>query len=156
MSSWPIRCTSGECNHTTEPANIAELVNPEKGYLDDQGWFVCEKCGGSGYIEKKYDTQEGEKFIPYLKAVLRPSGYEGDTYQPFAFLASNSPDEHPGSVWFVYFKDTRNRPGGRLKMGYGPGGPPYFDVDDVLEMMVQMVRAGALDAEQVIKEIRGD
>lgn len=156
MSSWPIRCTNGECDHTTKPANIAELLNPANKYLDDQGWFVCEQCGTRGYIKKEYDTQEGEKFIPHLKAILRPSGYKGDSYQPFAFLASNSPSEQPEAVWFVYFKDTRNRPGGLLKMGYGPGGPPYFDVYDVLEMMVQMVRAGALDAEQVIKEIRSE
>lgn len=153
MSSWPITCTNSECGHLTAPANIAELVNPEKGYLDDQSWFVCEKCGGRGYIKKKYNTQEGGEFIPHLKAVIRPSGYEGDRYQPFAFLSSNSPGDPPNAVWFVYYKDTSDL-GGRLKMGYGPGGPPYFEVADVLDMMVQIVRAGCLEADKVVEAIR--
>ena len=49
MSSWPIHCSNGECGHVIETANIAELVNPENGYLDGQSQVVCEKCGGRGY-----------------------------------------------------------------------------------------------------------
>ena len=153
MSSWPIKCLDSECGYVTGPDNIAELMNPENRYLDAQGWFVCENCGSRGYIEKKYNTQEGGEFTPYLKAAIRPDGYEGETYQPFAFLASDSPDEHPEAVWFVYYKDTREQ-GGRLKMGYGPGGPPYLYAEDVLNLMVQMVRAGCLKADEVIAAVR--
>ena len=35
------------------PDHIADLVNPANGYLDDEGWLVCEECGSHGYIRKE-------------------------------------------------------------------------------------------------------
>ena len=37
-------------------------------------------------------------------------------------------------VWFAYYKDMRKQ-GGRLKMGYGPGGPPVFSAEEVLDLV---------------------
>ena len=54
------------------PDHIADLVNPANGYLDDEGWLVCEECGSHGYIRKEFKTQEGGTWKPYLKAIIRP------------------------------------------------------------------------------------
>ena len=69
-------------------------------------------------------------------------------YQPFAFLVSSSPEASPEDVWFAYYKDMRKQ-GGRLKMGYGPGGPPVFSAEEVLDLVAQMVKRGCLDADAV-------
>ena len=154
MSSWKISCTNSDCGRVTEPDNIAELTKPENGYLDDQGWFLCEWCRGRGCISKTFTIQEGgAPWKPCLKGIIRPNGYEGNTYQPFAFLVSDSPQEHPDQVWFCYYKDTR-KIGGRLKMGHGPGGPPVFAAQGVLDLMVQIVRSGCLDKVKVVDAIR--
>ena len=103
MSSWAIKCTNSECGKVTEPDNIVELMGSENGYLDDQGWFLCEWCGSRGYIEKTFKSQEGgDPWSPYLKGIIRPNGYEGDSYQPFAFLVSYSQKDPPEDVWFCY------------------------------------------------------
>ena len=61
---------------------------------------------------------------------------------------SADPEEPPEDVWFAYYKDTRKQ-GGRLKMGYGPGGPPVFSAEEVLDLVEQMVKRGCLDAGKV-------
>ena len=120
MSAWTIKCTS--CCRETKPWNIADLMN----HLDKQGWLLCGHCSSRGYIEKRFKLQEKDAvWNPYLKGVIRPSSIDQDnTYQPFAFLVSSAPEEHPQSVWFCYYKDTRKEEGGRLRLGHGPGGPP--------------------------------
>ena len=77
--------------------------------------------------------------------IIQPDGYDGMDYQPFAFLVSYSPEKPPVDVWFAYYKDMREK-GGRLKMGYGPGGPPVFSAENVLDLVAQMVERGCLDA----------
>ena len=66
---------------------------------------------------------------PYLRGII-PLGDKGDVYQPFIFLVSDGANDSIGAAWFCYYKDTR-KDGGRLKMGYGPGGPPVLDVKTV-------------------------
>jgi len=105
-------------------------------------------CGGKGYIEKSFDLQEpGETWEPYLKGII-PLGTPGDTYQPFVFLVSYSPNELPNDVWFSYYKDTRST-GGRLKLGYGPGGPPVLGAEQVLRLIKIMMERGCLDVTKV-------
>ena len=154
MSAWPIKCTNSECGKVTTPANIADLMKG-KEYRNDQGWFLCGACGSFGYIWKQFRLQEGDEWEPCLRGIIQPSVY-GDKeggYQPFAFLVSYSPDAPPEDVWFAYYKDLRKQ-GGRLKMGYGPGGPPVFSAEDVLDLVAQMVTLGCLDADRAVDTIR--
>ena len=135
MSTWTIKCTT--CRKETYPYNIDHLV---KHHLDEQGWFRCSHCHNRGYIEKRYKLQEPDvgQWEPYLHGVIQPKGWDkNNTYQPFAFLVSGSPEEHPTSVWFCYYKDTRSQ-GGRLKMGHGPGGPPVFKAKEVQDLVLQL------------------
>lgn len=151
MSAWIIQCNS--CKSSTDPGNIAELLSRENGYVDEQGWFLCKPCGRRGYIKKEFNTQEGVPWEPYLQGVIQPKVYEGETYQPFGFLVSESSEKPPRHVWFCYYKDTRST-GGRLKMGHGPGGPPVYTADAVLELLMQMVRTGCLDRNKVIEVVQ--
>ena len=149
--AWTIECTN--CDRETNPANISELMKCR----DNQGWFLCEHCKSRGYIKKRFELQEKNvgPWNPYLKGAIRPSGHdENNTYQPFAFLVSYAPKEDPGDVWFCYYKDTRGEEGGRLKMGHGPGGPPVFSAEGVLDLVVQMVECGCLDADTAVDAIR--
>ena len=84
-------------------------------------------------------------------------GNEGDTYQPFVFLASYQPEEEKGKpassivdlpitdIWFSYYKDLRGHQRadgsrGRLKMGYGPGGPPVIGVPQLLDLLRHVLK----------------
>ena len=116
--TWRIKCNS-KCGKETWAGNIDELI---KNHRDSDGWFLCE-CGKHGHIEKSFDLQEpGETWEPYLRGII-PLGKRKDTYQPFVFLVSYKPNGPVNDIWFSYYKDTRPT-GGRLKLGYGPGGPP--------------------------------
>ena len=53
-------------------------------------------------------------------------------------------DNPPGDVWFSYYKDLRPD-GGRLKLGYGPGGPPVLDGESVVELMAHMLEHDCID-----------
>ena len=141
--AWIIKCGDSECVSETWTQNIDDL---KRNHCDDQGWFLCGTCGRRGYIPKQYDLQEGgEPWKPYLKGIIQPNGYGDGVYQPFAFLTSAKPNEDPSGVWFSYYKDMRKQ-GGRLKMGYGPGGPPVFETEGVVDFVAQMIERGCLDA----------
>ena len=125
--AWHIKCSNKECEKTTTAGNIVYLINY---HLDENGWILCGHCGNKGYIEKHFDLQEeGETWDPYLRGIIT-LGNKDDVYQPFVFLVSDKPNAPIGAAWFSYYKDTRSS-GGRLKMGYGPGGPPVLDVKTV-------------------------
>lgn len=133
---WVIECC--KCNKKTGAANIDDLI---KNHCDEDGWFLCRHCGGEGYIAKRYKLQDGKTWEPYLQGII-PLGEEGDTYQPFVFLVSYTPEDNPCHVWFAYYKDTR-REGGRLKMGYGPGGPPVLAINGgVISLMEKLSDLG--------------
>ena len=94
MSSWPIKCTNCECGKVTQPVNIAALMDSGNGCRDDRGLLLCEWCGSHGYIEKSLAIQEGgAPWNPYLKGIIQPNGYAGNTYQPFVFLVGYSPED---------------------------------------------------------------
>ena len=146
--AWIIKCGDEKCGDgkrrsETWTQNIDDL---KRNHCDTQGWFLCGKCGSRGYIPKQFKIQEGGEWKPYLKGIIQPRQYDCDAvYQPFAFLVSSSPEAPPEDVWFAYYKDLRTQ-GGRLKMGYGPGGPPVFSAEEVLDLVAQMVKRGCLDA----------
>ncbi len=119
---------------------------------------MCPNCKNpSGYIRKSFKLQEeGETWEPILRGVVK-LGEIGDTYQPFVFLASYAKDEEEGKpptpildlpitdLWFSYYKDLRGHQRadgspGRLKMGYGPGGPPVIGIPQLLELLQHVLR----------------
>jgi hypothetical protein len=128
--------------------------------------LICPHCNkASGYIRKTFELQEkGENWEPILRGVVK-LGEVDDTYQPFVFLVSYEPDEEEGksqtpiewpitSLWFSYYKDLRGHPRadgspGRLKMGFGPGGPPVINVAQLLELLRHVLKLKIVDESDV-------
>ena len=138
MTAWKIKCAESSCQAETVPSNITDLIRQIIA-MRAAGSFAAnvERCG---YIEKRFELQEsGETWEPYLRGVV-PLGEADDTYQPFVFLVRYSPVGPADSVWF-YYKDLRAS-GGRLKLGYGPGGPPDSYKDSLLRLFRELKRIG--------------
>ena len=115
------------------------------------GWVQCH-CGKHGYIEKRFELQErGQTWEPYLRGII-PLGDPDDTYQPFVFLVSYKCDGPVNDIWFSYYKDLR--PSGRLKLGYGPGGPPVLAKKKVLHLLRHLKEIGYLSKEEVDQALR--
>ena len=134
---WIIKCIDPECKKETRVANIVDLISKHR---DKNGWFLCQ-CGKNGYIFKQFDTQEKDKWEPYLRGAI-PLGLPEETYQPFVFLVSYEPDGPANDIWFSYYKNLR--PNGRLKLGYGPGGPPVLGKMTFLHLIRELVTIGYL------------
>ena len=150
--SWTIKCNNPNCGEKTRVANIVDLI---KKHTNDNGWFVCGRCKQLGHIEKSFNLQEpGSTWKPYLRGVI-PLGEDGATYQPFVFLVSYEPTGNPNDIWFSYYKDLRNS-GGRLKLGYGPGGPPVLGSKQVISILKKMINIGCLSKDDVIRAISND
>ena len=149
--AYIIQCGDSKCNSKTGTENIVDL---KRNHCDEQGWFLCGHCGSRGYVHKKFELQEGgNPWEPYLKGIIQPRSYSDTAgYQPFAFLVSGSPEKEPDDIWFAYYKDFREQ-GGKLKVGYGPGGPPVFYITDMLDFVAQLVERGCLTADQVKKAL---
>ena len=140
---WSIKCRDKDCGEETWARNIVELI---EDHCDDMGWIRCAACNNAGYIKKSFDLQEpGEVWEPHLRGVIRLSDEPNDTYQPFVFLVSGTPNEQPSAVWFSYYKDTRTLAGGRLKLGYGPGGPPVLEASKVVELVDKLEERGLIE-----------
>jgi len=145
---WLIKCMDARCRRKTRAENIVDLIS---NHRDGDGWLLCE-CGKHGYIEKTFELQEsGETWEPYLRGVI-PLGKGKETYQPFVFLVSYKPHGPANDVWFSYYKDLRAS-GGRLKLGYGPGGPPVLGKDDVLQLIKQLRDIGCITREEIEKTL---
>ena len=146
---WSINCAS--CGKESCASNIVDLLT---NHTDDDGWFLCSG-GHHGYIEKSFALQEeGDRWEPFLRGAI-PLGTPGDTYQPFVFLVSYEPAGEVTDVWFSYYKDLRAT-GGRLKLGYGPGGPPVLGAADVLKLVRRMLALGCVSADDVRAVLEGD
>jgi len=115
-------------------------------HRDWNGWVLCG-CGARGYIEKYFQLQEsGETSGPYLRGIILPVSPD-QMHQPFVFLVSHEPDGPADDVWFSYYKDLRPA-GGRLKLGYGPGGPPVLGKEDVLRLVKHLLEIGCITREE--------
>jgi hypothetical protein len=64
------------------------------------------------------------------------------------YLVSYDPDGPVNDLWFAYYKDMRPA-GGRLKLGYGPGGPPVLGSQDLLTLLGRLIRIGVLSPSDV-------
>lgn len=134
---WTIKCHKDNCEEETWASNIVDLI---QNHRDKEGWIKCN-CGSSGYIEKSFELQEeGEVWEPYLRGII-PLGDTDNTYQPFVFIVSYEPKGHCKDVWFSYYKDLR-ADGGRLKLGYGPGGPPVLDRETIKYLIKELKKVG--------------
>ena len=78
-------------------------------------------------------------------------GDPDDTYQPFIFMVSYEPDGKANDIWFSYYKDLRET-GGRLKLGYGPGGPPVLGAEQLIFLLKRLTQLGLIEKEK-IKEL---
>jgi hypothetical protein len=144
---WRIKCTDTNCNQQTRASDIVDL---KSNHRNSDGWFLC-RCGKHGYIEKSFDLQEpGEVWKPFLHGLI-PLGKDGDSYQPFVFLVSDEATVKVTAYWFSYYKDLRES-GGRLKLGYGPGGPPVLDKQQFLYLLQQLTRVGCLTKAEVTRK----
>ncbi|MBI4005567.1 MAG: hypothetical protein HY356_02760 [Gammaproteobacteria bacterium] len=148
--SWSINCSNQKCGSSTWASNIDDLL---KHHVDNKGWFTCSTCKSAGYIEKSYELQEiGSVWNPFLRGVV-PLGTANDTYQPFVFLVSNSQDGPIDDFWFCYYKDTR-QDGGKLKLGYGPGGPPVLSSHKLLALIQKLLELKCLPKSDLDKILR--
>lgn len=142
---WLIKCADSTCGKESWAKNIVDLIGEHR---DAEGWFVCT-CGQHGFIEKSFSLQEvGEVWEPFLRGVI-PLGAAGDSYRPFVFLVSYAPAGEVTDVWFSYYKDLRSS-GGRLKLGYGPGGPPVLGKPAFLKLVSKLVRAQCITSSEVV------
>jgi hypothetical protein len=86
-----------------------------------------------------------------LRGVI-PLGEPGNTYQPFVFLLSDEPNGEVTDIWFSYYKDLRGS-GGRLKLGYGPGGPPVLGKADFLSLLSQLVATQCVTKQEIVSAV---
>ncbi len=141
---WDLKCSRPRCGQMTWAANIVDLVADHR---DAHGWFLCS-CGAHASVERKFALQEpGEEWEPHLRGIV-PLGSAGEIYQPFVFLVSYGATDPVVDVWFSYYKDMRPS-GGRLKFGYGPGGPPVLGKEQILDLVSALIRRNVLTADEV-------
>lgn len=146
---WNIKCTDLNCGNESWANNIVDLI---ANHRNSEGWFLCT-CGKHGCIEKRFKLQEeGEVWEPYLRGVI-PLGEPADTYQPFVFLVSYGRGSEVTDIWFSYYKDLRQS-GGRLKFGYGPGGPPVLNKSSFLNLLSQLIKSQCLTNQEVVSALR--
>jgi hypothetical protein len=139
--AYDIHCS--ECGHTTWAGNIDELL---KVNTCETGQFVCGECQSRRTsIFRSSDLQEGngEKWDRWIKGVIQiDSGIS--TYRPYIFLTADSSEGEVNGLHFHYYKDTRGMPGGRLKHGHGPGGPPVLAFDHLSDIIKHLVNQGLM------------
>ena len=127
---WRIDCGNPDCQQPSWPGNIVEVI---KDFCGIDGMLTCPHCKmPSGYVLKSFSLQEeGETWEPILRGIIK-LGEDGDTYQPFVYLASYSKTDDEGKptpilklpitdLWFSYYKDLRTHmrddgTAGRLKL----------------------------------------
>jgi hypothetical protein len=144
--AYDVKCRG--CNAHTAVGNIVDLL---KDHTNQSGRFVCSKCSGTDtFIYRISALQEGpeQKWERWIKGVIPiDSGIE--TYSPYVFLTADSEDGPVTGLHFHYYKDTRAQPGGRLKHGHGPGGPPVLGIDGLFCILEHLVTQGILPKERV-------
>lgn len=143
---YDFKCRS--CQQITWAANIVDLLNV---YTDPHGRFVCPQCGQTDtFIYRISKLQEGpeEHWERWIKGVIRiDSGIP--TYSPYVFLTADFEDGPITGLHFHYYKDTRTHPGGRLKHGHGPGGPPVLGIEDIFTIIEHLIQNGVLTKERI-------
>jgi len=136
--AWRVECAKDGCSARDSVDNIVTLIEQ---HVDADGWFKCS-AGHRAYIRKSFQMQEGgEPWKPFLRGIYKFPVLQA--YEPFVFLVSDSESGPVNAVWFSYYKDLRGQ-GGRLKLGYGPGGPPVVQARDVVDLVEKLHALGCL------------
>ena len=65
-------------------------------------------------------------------------------------MVSYEPNGKADDIWFSYYKDLRES-GGRLKLGYGPGGPPVFGTEQLLALLQRLIDLSLVEKERITK-----
>ena len=146
---WHVRCSDPACSDGTWVRNIVDLLSNH--VPDGRGLFTCGLCHrASGYVEKSFALQEqGEVWEPFLRGAIRLADDRSAIYQPFVFLVSYERDGPISDCWFSYYKDTRGRLGGRLKLGYGPGGPPVLGHGQTIDLIRSLLVMGYVSRDEL-------
>jgi hypothetical protein len=132
--SFRLTCNNRKCHSSQRAKNIVDLIS---NYVGNDHFFKCPECSHNMYIEKSFYLQEpGTTWKPYLRGIVE-LGIAGHSYRPFIFLVSRKPNNRISSCWFSYFKDLR-KSGGKLKLGYGPGGPPNLRMKQIKKMVKEL------------------
>ncbi len=173
MPFW-IKCSNPKCGKETYARNITTFLK-EHIYEKDRysGYIMCTECKQpTGYVEKEFNLQETEangkkeQWHPIIRGAikinnpLKKSGSRADaqdidkaefSYQPFVYLISYEPKGKIEDYWFSYYKDTRNEKKGRLKMGYGPGGPPVISKKGILNILQKLLALNLITEREIRK-----
>ena len=149
MSGLVVRCPNPSCSKGTWVADTVALLDD---YVPDgrAGLFTCGLCHQqTGYVEKSFSLQEGGGAVwePYLRGAVRLTDDRLAIYQPFVFLVSYVKDGPVSDCWFSYYKDLR--PEGRLKLGYGPGGPPVLGHGQIIDLIKTLLGLGYIDRDEL-------
>jgi hypothetical protein len=146
---WWVQCANAACAAGNWSPNIVDVLQKFLPAGKSAGLFVCPSCGkDTAFIEKQFNTQEGDEWAPFLRGAIRLTDNRTSSYQPFVFLVSYEPAGDVVDCWFSYYKDLREN-GGRLKLGYGPGGPPVLGHGQIVDLVGQLRQFGYLKAAEV-------
>jgi hypothetical protein len=144
-----VQCGNVDCIARNWCQDTVALLNNFLPVGQSGGLFVCPSCNkNTGFVEKHFNTQEGEEWAPFLRGAIRLTDDRTSSYQPFVFLVSYEPAGDVVDCWFSYYKDLRAS-GGRLKLGYGPGGPPVLGHSQIVDLVGQLRKLGYLTAAEV-------
>lgn len=131
---YTIECR--KCGRQTVAPTIVNLIHD---HTNPAGRFVCSGCKEQDtHIYRRSNLQEeGDIWERWIKGVIAiDSGIP--TYCPYVFLIAESVDADVTALHFHYYKDTRAEPGGKLKHGHGPGGPPVLSVSDLFTILERL------------------
>ena len=156
--SYTISCYNKSCGKSTWASNIIDLIenHTDNIFGKDGGMIQCTECGKTkAYILTNYKLQEGGHWTHYRRGVIRIPSWE-DFYNPYAILTSEKLDGKIDGVMPNYYKDLRPK-GGKLKHGSGPGGPPAFGRNEMMDLIEKITNSGFLsvkDLERLVKKLQ--
>ena len=67
-------------------------------------------------------------------------------------MVSYYPSVKANDIWFSYYKDLRES-GGRLKLGYGPGGPPVLGTEQLIFLLTKLNNLHLIEKNDVLKAL---
>jgi hypothetical protein len=143
--SYEIACRS--CHKESRASEIVELI---QDHTNEIGKFLCSHCGSTDtYIYRESNLQEkGLKWKRWIKGII-VVGSDEPTYVPYIFLTASAEDAMPNGLHFHYYKDTRSHPGGKLKHGHGPGGPPVLEKTDLFKILERLTTTGMISRDDI-------
>ena len=151
---WRIQCSigssTGTCNHEESTLSIKALVNPANGYIDEQGWFRCNRCGRPGFIVDPISRDRTGEVVPrfkrHLLGIIRPVNFVNradDPDHPAVFMWSLAPDDPPCGIWIP----DLSGPNQGLR-------PPALTHEGIVDLLKKLIKAGFFDEDKLIDALR--